>query len=1116
VAGRYRIRAISGIGGMGVVYLARDEELDQDVALKVLRPDLGTDPEWIARFRRELVLARQVSHPNVVRIHDIGESDGLRFLTMRHVEGRSLLQVLDSEGPLPLPRATAILRQMAEALQAAHDAGVVHRDLKPGNVLLEADDTAYVTDFGVARSLQRDALTRSGVLVGTPDYLSPEQVRGDTVDGRSDVYALGIVFYEMLTNELPFKGGSAAEMVAQRVTGRVRDIRETDVRVPDWVRDVLRRCLERDPARRYQSPRELVADLDARRATPRAGRRVARTAVLAGLVAVAALAWGLRRPRPAPVPEAAPAAVAGPLAATPAAAGPRHAVAVLPLADETGDPALSWTATGAAEMLAASLAESPDLRVLDPQRVFRTLRDLQLAGGRYDEATLRRLATLLEVDRLVAGSVRKAGPTTRLDVRLASTGPGGGMDTRHLGAESAEEGGLFALVSGLGEQLRAALGAGPPVGTETPAPETRSLEAARAFREGGDLLRQGDAVRAAPLLEKAVAADAGFAAALERLSEAYRQLGRGEDARTAAERAAQAAEPTEARLLHRIRARQALLAGDPAGAERSHADLARRYPNDTEILHDLAAAQAAQGDLSRAVETLRKITTLDRQDPRAWFLLGKNTILMGDARQAVDDHLVRALALQNQLRNEQGQGDVLNAMGVGYQKLGDHAQALEKYSAAAALRRKLGDERGIATSLKNRARIYVAMGRLAEAEPDLVAARRLYERIGDENGLADVLNEFGVLHEGRGEYAKALAAYQDGLKVRRSLGDKRQIAQSYDNVGYIFFLQGEYDNALVYWKQALDLRRTTGDKGGVVLSTQNLGFLQTVQGRWDEAVKSFVEALDGSRELDFKSAMAVSHGNLGVLHQYEGRYGAAFTSYGEALALLKPLEDKRGLAEYTLKEAAALLDVGRLDDAKARLDMADAWVQETGNREQASDHAVLLGEWHARRGEAEQAREAAARGLREAQASHSRSAILRARIAEGRSRPDAAVVLTAVSRDAESLGDVVLRIRAAEALAGAEEARGRLTQGEAAARRALRVAQDCGYEAGLYRLHALLGRILGKRGEAAAAAAQYVESARSMARVREGMSAEHRAAFDALDAVREVAAAVPPPSVAAR
>ena len=1100
VAGRYRVIAIAGLGGMGVVYKARDEELDVDVALKVLRPDLGADPGWVARFRRELVLARQVTHRNVVRIHDIGESEGLRFLTMRYVEGRSLLGVLRAEGTLPVERAVRIVRQVAEALQQAHDAGVVHRDLKPANVLVEADDTAYVTDFGVARSLAREGLTQTGAVVGTPEYLSPEQAAGETVDARSDIYALGLLFYEMLTGQLPFPGESRAEMLAQRIAGRARDIGQTGIAVPAYVRAAIARCLERSPSRRYQSARDLVADLDRRAASPARSRRAALAAGAAVLAAIAA--WAVLRGRDAAPPGAS---------APPPVSAPLHSVAVLPLSDETGDPGLAWAGPGIAEMLAAGLSESPALRVLEAQRVFRSLRDLKVAAGAHDERTLRRLAEVLEVDRLVAGSVRKAGATIRVDLRLVAMDGAGALDTRHLGDEAPDEGGLFRLVNALGERLRRDLGAAAPRPDAAP-PETTSLDAARAYQEGRERLARGEYVQAAPALERAVAADPAFAVALERLAETYQNLGYEEKAIAAAERAAGAAGSAETRLGYRARARVALLHGKPAEAEKSYAELARRYPNDLEARLDLASAQARQGDVARAVATLEQAAQLDPSDPRVWYFLGRNTIMMGDASRALKDHLVRALALHGQLNNEQGQAEVLNAMGVAHHQLGDYPQALEKYTAAASLRQRLGDERGVATSLKNRARIQIAMGQFARAEPDLKEARRIAEKIGDTAGLADVLNDFGLVHESRGRYADARQAYQEALKIRRNMGDERQLAQSYDNVGYIFFLEGEYDNALVYWRQALELRRKGGDKTGVILSRQNLGFLHTAQGRWDEALKAFAEALESSREIDYKNAMAVSYGNIGLLQQYEGRYGPALSSFDEALAVFQALGDTRGLAEFTIKQAGALLELGRLDAARAALDRAEPWVRETGNREQSADHQVALGEWHALRGEKDEGRRALARAVEQASASGSRPALLRARIAQAEVQAaigDAAAAeegLRALVREADALGNALLRIRAAEAMGRAQLARGRAAEAETWARRALEAAERHGWEAGRYRIQALLGAALEKKGDAAGAARERAESARGIARLREAMEPDVRGSFDALPWVRAAAA----------
>jgi eukaryotic-like serine/threonine-protein kinase len=1097
VAGRYRIVGQLGFGGMGVVYRARDEELGQEIALKVLRTELGADPEWVERFRRELLLAREVTHKNVVRIHDIGESEGLRFLTMRLVEGRSLLDVLTEQGRLPVERAVHIFRQVAEALQQAHEAGIVHRDLKPANVLLSPDDTAFLTDFGVARSLGRDGFTRAGAVPGTLDYLSPEQVAGDPADARSDLYALGILLYEMLTGELPFPQGSRAEVLAQRIAGRPRDIADAPVRLPRHVRAIVRRCLERNPGQRHQTVRELLADLDAGR-VPWRDRlpRAAPAVLLAGLlVAVGAAGYRLAVRPSAPadlVPAAAPASVA-----------------VLPLVDQTGDPSLAWTGAGLAEMLAGHLAEAPRLRVLDPARVLRTLRDLKLQGA-ADEAALAQLADLLEVRHLVTGTVRRAGGTVRVDLRLVS--PRGLERARTLSAETADPAGLFRMVGELGEGLRAELGTPRASNAPTPEPQTHSLEAARAYRDGRERLLVGDAVGAAPAFERAIAVDPRFVAALEGASEAYQTLGYHDKAVAAAERAAAALGATETRLAWRVRARVALLQGQPAEAEAAYAELVRRYPNDAQALLDLAAAQANQGAVAKAVQTLQHVTDLDKTDPRAWLLLGRNMILAGDARKAATDPLVRALALMTQYGNEQGRGDVLNAMGVAYQRLGEYPQAIARYGEAAAIRAKIGDERGSAVSRKNRASIHVVMGRFAEAEPDLVAARDVYTRIGDRRGLADVWNDFGALYEGRGQFAQARGAYREALRLRQELGDDQKLAQSYDNVGYVFFLEGEYQNALVYWRQALDLHRRTGDKAGVVLSTQNMGFLQTVQGRWSEAMKSFLEALQLAREIDFKNAVAVSHGNIGLLQQYEGRYASALAAYGEALGILNALGDKRGLAEYTLREAAALLELGRLDQARAKLDAAAVWVRQTGNQEQNADYHTGLGEWHLARGETAAARRALARAVELAQASHSRGAMLRARVARGVAvlgagdAGAAATDLAAALHDAGALGHALLRLRAAEALAEAELARGRTDEAARLARDALRDAERYGWTAGLHRLDLLVARALEREGDRAGAAAAYAESARHLARVRDGLPAELRSSFDTVPAVRSVAA----------
>ena len=1095
VAGRYRIVAIAGVGGMGVVYRARDEELGVDVALKVLRQDLVGDPRVLERFRSELLSARQVTHKNVVRLHDIGEHEGMRFLTMDYVEGRSLSEILEREGRMPLDRACAIVRQVAEGLQAAHEKGIVHRDLKPGNILIDSAGHAVITDFGVARSLDRDGLTRAGGIVGTPDYLSPEQVAGDPVDGRADIYALGIVFFEALSGELPFSGGSQAEMLAQRLAGRPRDLKATGVGAPPWVREVLRRCLERSPSRRYGSAKALVEDLDRR--LLRRARPVRRAALAAGLAGLAALLaaglWVLARPR-----------VSGKSAAVAPAPAPRRAVAVLPFADQTGEKSLAWAGSGIAEMLSANLSESPNLRVLDSVRVARGVRDLRVPPGLLDETLARQLSELWSVDSLVTGTVRRAGPRVRVDVAVLQPAASGSPTQTSFGAEGNGEAEIFRVAADLGGELKRRLGV-RETRSDAAGLQTASLAAARAYEEGKGLLTRGDELTAAPAFERAVAADPRFAAALEKLAETYQSLGFHEKALQAAERAAAAAGGGETRSAWRVRARLALVRGDPAEAEKSYRQLLRRYPNDTEQQLDLASAQAAQGHNADAVETLKAVVAVDPNDPRAWLLLGRSTIATGDSPRAIQDYLVRALALQTQLGNQKGKADVLAATARAYQNLNDFPKALESFTAARSIQSAIGDDRGLAGTLRGRALILQAMGKLREAETDLQASRDLYEKIGDRAGVAAAWNASGVIEEARGNYGPALEAYQNALKLRRALGDERLLAQSYDNIGYIYYLQGQYDNGLVFWQQALDLRRKIGGKSGIVLSLQNLGFLATAQGRWDEATKLFAEALEKSRETSQKDAIVVSLGNLGILQGLRGRFSAALSSFDEALGNARQMQFQGALVEFTLKKAALLFDLGRGEDASSLLGEASKWVAETGNSEQGADLEVLRAEWSLSEGHRDAAKAASRRALPLAKKSGSRATLLEARItAASSSAPADARALAAALAEAESVGHSLLTIRAAETLARAELTRGRLREAERHLRRAVEVAERAGWAAGLYRLYALQARISEGLGEKAAAASTRGKGAAQIAKIRNELPAELRLSFDNLPAVREI------------
>jgi serine/threonine protein kinase/tetratricopeptide (TPR) repeat protein len=264
---RFRIEQLLGEGGMGRVYKAHDKELGRTVALKILQPELTKDPSVIMRFKQELLLASRISHRNILRIHDLTDYEGVKFITMAFIEGKDLNELLKESRPLPIDRSLKMARQMCEALDAAHAEGVVHRDFKPHNVLVGNNDQVYVSDFGLATSFEtaKMGMTRTGVFVGTPRYMSPEQVEGKQVDSRTDLYSFGLVFYEMVCGEVPFAGDSTWQVMYQRVKDAPKNVKQVNPNVPDNVADIIMHCLEREPGERYQSAKGILADIDAHR-----------------------------------------------------------------------------------------------------------------------------------------------------------------------------------------------------------------------------------------------------------------------------------------------------------------------------------------------------------------------------------------------------------------------------------------------------------------------------------------------------------------------------------------------------------------------------------------------------------------------------------------------------------------------------------------------------------------------------------------------------------------------------------------------------------------------------------------------------------------------------------
>jgi serine/threonine-protein kinase len=260
-AGRYQIVAELGKGGMGAVYKALDTQINEEVAIKLIRPEIAADEKKLERFSNELKLARKIAHKNVCKMYHLEKGEETPYISMEYLEGKDLKKLIWEKETLPAEEAVGIAQQVCEGLVEAHRLGVVHRDLKPQNIMIDKDGQAKIMDFGIARSVEAPGVTQTGVIIGTPDYISPEQAEGQEADHRSDIYSLGVIMYEMVTGSVPFKGDTALSVALKHKAQLPLDPRKHNPAIPDELSRLILICMEKDRNRRYQTARDLLDDL---------------------------------------------------------------------------------------------------------------------------------------------------------------------------------------------------------------------------------------------------------------------------------------------------------------------------------------------------------------------------------------------------------------------------------------------------------------------------------------------------------------------------------------------------------------------------------------------------------------------------------------------------------------------------------------------------------------------------------------------------------------------------------------------------------------------------------------------------------------------------------------
>jgi serine/threonine protein kinase/tetratricopeptide (TPR) repeat protein len=617
LASRYEILEILGEGGMGAVYKAKDLELERDLALKVIRPELASDREILQRFKQELILARQVSDRNVIRIFDLGESEKIKFITMEYVEGESLHAILRQRGKLEVAEAVDIMEQVAGGLAAVHREGIIHRDLKPGNIMRDKSGRVAVMDFGLARSLVGDGMTRTGTMLGTIEYMSPEQAQGQELSASSDVFTFGLILYQLLAGVTPFYSESVIASLIMRAQQRAVPLSHTDKQIPGILSNIVAKCLETDPALRYQNAEELLADLRAWQGKSGSSRvsaswarmrinrirelpwpRMAITVVLMVLTAAGIAVYLHIRPQASKVLSHAPVSVL-----------------VADFQNNTGDSLFDNTLE---PMFNVALEGASFINGFSRGTARQVAAGLPHPSQVLDEQTSRLVAVKQGVAAIVTGSLSKRGNGYSLSVKATDVLTGKIIASTTV--NSPDKDALLLEVPKLAVPIRQALGDTTPKSVQLTALQgtfsTDNVEAMHQYSLGMDQQFQGKWSDALQSFSKASQLDPNFARAYAGMAAASGNLGQLQAAEKYAKLAMQHVDRMTERERYRVRGMYYIWTENWQGCIEEYGELVKQYPVDNLGHSNLAACYARMLNMPKAMEEARRGLEITPNDVR--------------------------------------------------------------------------------------------------------------------------------------------------------------------------------------------------------------------------------------------------------------------------------------------------------------------------------------------------------------------------------------------------------------------------------------------------------------------------------------------------------------------